>query len=79
MSPVFKPTVDLKICGDLPQRSIRGLELDPEPFTIPFNQIYLKSGSVLRDSGVAFGPSALLRAEFDYSIFEVSTQTSATE
>ena len=65
MSPVFKPTVDLKICGDLPQRSIRGLELDPEPFTIPFNQTHLKSDSVLRDSGVAFGPSALLRAEFD--------------
>ena len=65
MSPVFKPTVDLKICGDLPQRSIRGLELDPEPFTIPSNQLHLKSDSALRDGGVAFGPSAFLKAEFD--------------
>ena len=34
--------------------------------------------SVLRDSGVAFGPSALLRAEFDKSVFEVSRQTPVT-
>ena len=34
--------------------------------------------SVLRDSGVAFGPSALLRAEFDKSVFEVSIQTPVT-
>ena len=34
--------------------------------------------SVLRDSGVAFGPSALLRAEFDKILFEVSIQTSVT-
>ena len=34
--------------------------------------------SVLRDSGVAFGPSALLRAEFNKSVFEVSRQTPVT-
>ena len=65
MLPVFKPTVSLKICGDLPQRLIRGLELDPEPFLAPFNQVHSKSDSVLRDSGVVFGPSAFLKAEFD--------------
>ena len=37
-----------------------------------------KFDSVLRDSGVAFGPSALLRAEFDKSVFEVSRQTPVT-
>ena len=42
MLPVFKPTVELKICGYLPQSSIRGLELDPEPLLVPFNQFYFK-------------------------------------
>ena len=43
MLPVFKPTVELKICGYLPQSSIRGLELDPEPLLIPSNQLNNKT------------------------------------
>ena len=61
----YKPTVELKICGHFPRIQLEAWELDPEPLTALFNQRNLKSGSVLRDSGVAFGPSALLRAEFD--------------
>ena len=61
----YKPTVGLKICGKFPRNQLEAWELDPELLKVPSNQACLKFGSVLRDSGVAFGPSALLRAEFD--------------
>ena len=61
----FKSTVGLKICGYFHRVRLEPWELDPEPLTVPSNQVDLKSDSVLRDGGVAFGPSALLRAEFD--------------
>ena len=43
MLPGFKLTAELKICGELPQSSVRGLALDPEPLKVPFNQVKLKS------------------------------------
>ena len=61
----YKPTVELKTCGYFPRIQLEAWELDPEPLTVLFNQKNLISDSVLRDSGVVFGPSALLRAEFD--------------
>ena len=39
MLPVFKPTAKLKTCGYLPQSLVRGLELDPEPSLVPYNQL----------------------------------------
>ena len=58
--------------------SVSCSELNPESLTVLSNQVSSKSDSVLRDSGVAFGPSALLRAEFDEIVLEVSTRTSVT-
>ena len=58
--------------------SVSCSELNPESLTVLSNQVSSKSDSVLRDSGVAFGPSALLRAEFDKIVFEVSIQTPVT-
>ena len=62
MLPVFKPTAKLKICGDLPQSLVRGLELDPESLLVPSNQLKLES-FCFTGHGVAFGARALLRAE----------------
>ena len=39
MLPVLKPTAELKICGEIPQSSVRGLELDPQPLLVPYNQL----------------------------------------
>ena len=38
MLPGFKPTAELKICGLLPQSSVRGLALDPDLLLVPSNQ-----------------------------------------
>ena len=38
MLPGFKPTAELKIWGELPQSSVRGLALDPKPLSVPSNQ-----------------------------------------
>ena len=60
MLPVFKPTVELKICGYLPQSSVRGLALDPEPLKVPYNQISNKP-LCFTGHGVAFGARVLVR------------------
>ena len=73
MLPVLKPTAELKTCGDLPQSSVRGLELDPNPLSVPSNQLNFKSPG-FTGPGVAFGASALLRAEVTRILVEESTQ-----
>ena len=42
MLPGFKLTAELKICGDLPQSSVRGLALDPKSLLVPSNQLCFK-------------------------------------
>ena len=71
MLPVLKPTAELKICGDLPQSSVRGLELDPNPLSVPSNQLKFKSPG-FTGHGVAFGARALLRAGVSRILVEVS-------
>ena len=63
MLPVFKPTVELKIWGDLPQSSIRGLELDPEPFHRYLLINYYFESLGFTGPGVAFGARAFLKAK----------------
>ena len=71
MLPVFKPTAELKTCGDLPQNSVRGLELDPEILLIPSNQLYFKSLG-FTGPGVVFGARALVRAGVRRFVIEES-------
>ena len=62
MLPVFKPTAKLKNWGVLPQSLVRGLELDPQPLLLPYNQPKFES-LCFTGHGVAFGARAFLKAE----------------